>query len=212
MKKTILVMLTVLVVFMGSATMGQEEKAQSKRGSDEEALSSGKELDRKPVLTKEQELQVKQLISKVGEKGCPGSFPIPIAVSVYGSNHVTSGQDVVLTYPNVVTNEGGAWYGNSTFIAPCKGLYFFSINFVKDSYYNNGTQDDVFIYLTKNGSSAGLGVGAWSGEGAGRRGTGAFSIILRLKPGDWIQTWVRSDGGYKRHVMSYNFTAHRISN
>ena len=211
MKRTILVMLTVLVFFMGFGAIGQEQKVQSKKSSDEDEISSDKQLVMKPVMTKQQELQLKKVIAKAKEKGCKDNFPAPIAVSVYGSNHVSGGSDTLLFYSNVVTNEGGAWNNNSAFIAPCNGLYFFSINFVKDSYYHNGTTDDVRIYLTKNLSTANVGIGAWAGEGGGNRGTGAFSIILRLNGGDWIQTWAHSDGGPQRHISSYNFTAHRIS-
>ena len=41
------------------------------------------------------------------------------------------------------------------FLVPCTGYYFFAVSFVKDSYYylggSVGTQDDVMVYLTKNG-------------------------------------------------------------
>ncbi len=154
---------------------------------------------------------------------CPGPFPIPIALSVYGKTHISSGQDRWLTYPYIRTNEGSSgsgfggfgWNGSTQFAAPCDGLYHLSISFVKDSYYLNGTTDDVNVYFIKLPATGSSGIrygNAWSGEGDGRRGTGTDNIILRLNEGDNISTWVHSDGGPTRHLAYYSLNIHRIAN
>lgn len=145
----------------------------------------------------------------------------PIAVSVFGAWHGSSGADSLVPYPNVITNEGNAWLPSSAwlpalFLAPCKGLYFFTISFVRDANYGPpqcaggpGTEDDIVVYLTKN---LGLPIGgAWAGEGDGKRATGTYSVVLRLNVNDLILSYVRSDGGPARCLASYNFTGFRIS-
>lgn len=129
-----------------------------------------------------------------------------VAFSAQGSGHISAGADQKLSYSNTILNEGWSWDG-SEFKAPVKGIYSFDISFVKDSYYHGGTQDDVNIILIKNSSSLG---NAWSGEGTGRRGTGSFSINLKLEKGDKIFTRIHSDGGRKRHVANYNFNGKLI--
>lgn len=210
MKIKILV-LVVLIALIGAISLGQAQRPQRANGPDEAGISSGKRAMRKPQLTREQERQLKETVDRAQQVTCsPGPFPAPIAVSVYGNDHVTGGQDVLLTYKNVITNEGGAWSTNSAsnFVPQCAGLYFFTISFVKDAYYYGGTTDDVVVYLTKNGSQVGE---AWSGEGAGMRGTGVYSVTLRLVQGDAVQTFVHSDGGLTRHLADYNFTGYRIA-
>ncbi len=104
---------------------------------------------------------------------------------------------------------GGGWTpGGGTFIAPCPGLYSFSISFVKDAYYHGGTTNDVFVHITHNGVEKGY---AWSGAGAGNRDTGAYNLVLLLQQGDYVQTFVSSDGnGATRHLARYNFTGHLV--
>lgn len=203
----------VLMVSLAAISLGQAQRPEKAGGPDEGGISAGKRLIPKPQLTREQEKQLKESVDGAQRASCsPGPFPLPIAVSVYGNNHFTSGQDVLLTYKNVITNEGGAWNPSiaSHFVAPCAGLYFFTISFVKDAYYHGGTTDDVMVYLTKNVTTM---VGeAYSGEGAGMRGTGVYSVTLRLAQGDAVQTFVHSDGGPMRHLAEYNFTGYRIGN
>jgi hypothetical protein len=209
-------MVMLLVV---SVTPADARKA---KGPDDAVIRSGGVPIRQGVMSSQEQQQLADQQASIAGAGCPGAFPLPIAVSVFGRSHFTAGQDVLLSYAapgsgnpvNPVTNEGGAWQ-NPNFIAPCSGLYFFSIEFVKDSYYSYGTppqfgtQDDVSVYLMRNGAYVGE---AWSGEGAGKRGTGAYTVILRLNMLDSIQTWVHSDGGPMRHLSYYNFTGHRIGN
>jgi hypothetical protein len=154
----------------------------------------------------QEEAQLTQLRKPILSAG-PAACNSPIALSVQGTGHHTAGQDVLLTYPTVVTNVGGAWPINSTFLAPCSGLFYFNVTFVKDAYYFGGTQDDVLIYLMRNGSWVGE---AWSGEGGGMRSTGAYGVVLKLNQGDYVQTVVHSDGGFMRHLADYNFTGFLI--
>jgi hypothetical protein len=51
---------------------------------------------------------------------------------------------------------------------------------------------------------------AWSGAGAGTRDTGTYTLTLFLQQGDYIQTFVSSQGGATRHLIRYNFTGHLI--
>ena len=41
-------------------------------------------------------------------------------------------------------------------MAPCTGLYFFNVSFVKDAYYYGATANDVFVHVLKNGVAEGL--------------------------------------------------------
>ena len=171
-----------------------------------------------PVRSIAEDLELAVQRDGVASEGCPGPFPAPIALSISGRWHRTAGQDVVLPYfvgqtaATPITNEGGAWM-RPNFIAPCDGLYLFTVEFVKDSYYFGGTTDDVSVYLTKTvGDGDPIYVGeAWSGEGAGRRGTGSYSVALRLDALDSVQTWVHSDGGPMRVLAYYSFTGYRIA-
>lgn len=148
---------------------------------------------------------------------CPGPFPKPIAFSAHGANHVGSGADAKLIYAGVVTNEGGGWSPTkSQFRAPCAGLYYFSWSFVKDAWLAPceggpaGGEDDVYVYLTKGATPISQ-IMAWSGEGDGRRGTGAASVVLRLAKGDVVATWSLEDGDQVRCVREFNFSGYRIA-
>lgn len=140
-------------------------------------------------------------------ESCPASGIV--AFSVTGYNHVSSGGSTLLGYAVTYENVGGGWApGGGTFIAPCRGLYFFSISFVKDAYYYGGTTTDVFVTITRNGIDKGA---AWSGAGDGSRSTGTYSVSLFLEAGDYMQTFVSSDGGgVTRHLGRYNFTGHLV--
>ncbi len=130
-----------------------------------------------------------------------------VAFSVQGSKHVSGGPDVQMKFGVVLLNEGSGW-ANNEFKCPESGCYYFDLNFVKDSYYNGGTLDDVSLYLVKNGTR--VSGAAWSGEGAGKRGTGAFSVMLELKKNDVIKVFVHSDGNPTRHVSQYSLTGFNI--
>ncbi len=187
---------------------------------EEETQRQGKEPERRPpAMSKEDAANLESFRKQVLSKGCPGAFPIPIAVSVVGYEDINGGQDVLLHYNHIKdltwTNEGGAWDGISNFVAPCPGLYYFAMTFVKDPTYNNGTTDDVSVWITKNGKYI---VYAWAGENdcthsvktQTDRGTGATHVILRLKIGDIIQTHVGSDSGRPWYIRNFNFSGHRI--
>lgn len=139
---------------------------------------------------------------------CEETSANPVAFSVSGRTHVSAGGDVQLIFRNVTLNSGSGWQ-NDHFTAPEDGLYYFDWNFVKDAYYYRGTQDDVSIYLRINNSrTAGL---AWSGEGDGRRGTGASSKVLALRKHDKVKAMVHSDGGRRRHLARFDLNGFKLS-
>ena len=125
-----------------------------------------------------------------------------IAFTAKLNTHVSHGEDLMLEFRDTILNEGLVW-NSKEFRVTVSGLYHFDLNFVKDSYYHGGTQDDVSVYIKHNNVSHGS---AWSGEGGGRRGTGAYSTTLRLTKGDIISTFVHSDGGHQRHIAQLTFT------
>lgn len=129
-----------------------------------------------------------------------------IAFSARGAGHTSYGNDDLLEYQTTILNEGGAW-DSRDFTAPEDGCYHFALSFVKDSYYHNGTTDDVFVRIYHNGAYKGRG---WSGEGSGKRGTGALALTLKLNAGDKITTKAGSDGGHQRHVAEYFFTGFKV--
>jgi hypothetical protein len=137
---------------------------------------------------------------------CPESGIV--AFSVSGSGHVSEGGLVLLRYPTAHTEEGGGWAtGGGTFVAPCTGLYFFNVSFVKDAYHYGATANDVFVHVLKNGTAKGH---AMSGQGHVDRDTGAYSVTLFLNQGDYVQTYASSAGNLKRHLLEYNFSGHLV--
>lgn len=137
---------------------------------------------------------------------CPESGIV--AFSASGNGHVSEGGLVLLSYPTTHTQEGGGWgSGGGTFVAPCTGLYFFNVSFVKDAYHYGASANDVFVHVLKNGTAKGR---ALSGQGHVDRDTGAYSVTLFLEKGDYVQTFAASDGNLKRHLLEYNFTGHLV--
>lgn len=133
-----------------------------------------------------------------------------VAFSVTGVHHVSQGGATLLGYQTTHTNLGGGWMpGGGTFIAPCAGLYSFSVSFVKDPYYYGGTSDDVFVHIAHNGVYKGY---AWSGyDSVQNRNTGAYTVALFMNAGDYVQTYTASDdGGVRRHLDQYNFTGFMV--
>lgn len=138
-------------------------------------------------------------------KGCHDCVSC-VAFMVRGTNHVSQGADIILSYAAIDLNESWGWSADQ-FVAPVSGIYHFDISFVKDAYFPGGEQHDVFVSITRNGTAIGR---AWSGKDAGKRGTGSVSINAHLNVGDIVITKAQSDGGAKRHITEYNFAGHLI--
>lgn len=170
-----------------------------------------------PAMSKEELVQLEEFRKQVMAKRAKGL----IALSVQGVENYNGGQDVLLHYPAPVTNVGGCWTNNSTFVAPQDGYYYFAVDFVKDPYYHGGTSDDVYMRLAKGTAPGNIQyVGfAWAGENDCNkavkddidRGTGAYHVILNLKQGEFVQTYVGSDGGRPWHIFNFNFSGHRLA-
>jgi hypothetical protein len=148
------------------------------------------------------EMSVKRYIA-TGCNDCLGC----LAFTVRGVNHVSQGGNTKLIFQNVDLNESWGWNGQDL-VAPVAGIYHFDISFMKDAFYYNGTTDDVFVHLIKNGAGAPLAT-AWSGEGP-KRAAGGVSINTRLQVGDIISTMANSDGGRNRHIAMYTFSGQLI--
>lgn len=132
-----------------------------------------------------------------------------VAFSATGGGHVSQGGAILLGYQTTYTNLGGGWVnGGGTFIAPCTGLYSFTVSFVKDPYYYGGTADDVFVYVAHNGIYKGY---AWSGEDSVQnRNTGVYTVALFMTAGDYVQTYADSDSGRMRYLAQFNFTGYMV--
>lgn len=132
-----------------------------------------------------------------------------VAFSVTGNSHISEGGAILLGYPTTYTNHGGGWVnGGGTFIAPCTGLYVFTVSFVKDPYWYGGTINDVYIHVAHNGIYKGY---AWGGQGSVQdRNTGTYTVALFMNAGDYFQTYADSDGGYKRHIFQFNLTGFMV--
>ncbi len=128
---------------------------------------------------------------------------IPIAFSARCTEHVSNASNALITYDRTLL-ESDFWDG-TRFTAPRDGVYFFSISFVKDAYYHDGTEDDVYVHLCKNNEFVGF---AWSGQGTGKRGTGALSLTLHLKQNDVITPKTDDDESVsdKRHISEAYIT------
>lgn len=138
---------------------------------------------------------------------CPSTGMV--AFSVTGTGHVSQGGDTLLGYQNTYTSLGGGWvHGGGTFIAPCTGLYSFTVSFVKDPYYYEGTYDDVFVHVAHNGIYKGH---AWSGTTTALgRSTGTYTVALFMHAGDYLQTFAASQNGRKRHLGQFNLTGYMV--
>lgn len=158
----------------------------------------------------------KELLANKGDNCCTGGQSAPasgkvIAFSTVGGGHASQGQDRLLVeYKTIHTNEGDGFRKND-FVAPVEGVYEFNWDFVRDTLYHQGTQDDVSVYMKVNGKT--ISGAAFAGQifDGHARATGAASLILRLKDEDAVTLWVKSDNGYKRHVLSFHFSGHLIA-
>jgi len=131
--------------------------------------------------------------------------------SAAGTGHTSLGNPDLLSYQTEVADQANRWNG-STYTVPSDGTYFFSLNFERDSYYNGGTPDDVYMYLNVNGQSVGY---AMAGESDSqdpdaKRMTGAYAVALPLQAGDFVTTTTASDGGPQRHLLKYELTGFRV--
>lgn len=130
-----------------------------------------------------------------------------VIFSAKGENHDSDGNPDLMTYMPGGLNVGGGWNDSSTFKAPEKGFYFFSITCVRNAINTGGTEDDVRILLRRNGTDVGF---AWCGQGSGARSTGAYSVAVKLNQNDRIETFADSDGGRRRVFGIYQFSGFLI--
>lgn len=133
------------------------------------------------------------------------------AFSASGNGHTSYGSPDLVAFSTETLDSSAAWNGSS-FVAPKKGCYYFDLSFVRDSVYNGGTWDDVYLDLLVNGVLVGS---AWAGESdsneaCAKRMTGAYACALQLAEGDVIAVQSRSDGGQQRHILKYELTGFRI--
>ena len=91
--------LIALAVFSGFG-LAQERKVSptqgaQKVGPDEEARRQAAEpVLTPPPMSRDDTAKLEAFRNQARVNACPGSFPVPIAVSVMGANHYSSGQDV----------------------------------------------------------------------------------------------------------------------
>lgn len=151
---------------------------------------------------------LKRMSKSALNPACPASGIV--AFSVVGTQHISQGGATILGYSGTYSNTGDGWTpGGSTFIAPCAGLYVFTVSIVKTYSTSTGsTASDVYMYIYQNGISKGY---AWAGAAADvARTTGTFTVALPLNEGDYIQTFTNSAGGAKRLLSKYDFTGYLV--
>ncbi len=201
MRKTAI---TVWVLLLTSVLLPTESRSQGARSQEEDFRLQEEMLG---IVESHSELMYLEF------EPAPLWMCTKIGFSATGAHRSSGGRELLSYGPpitNVRPNIWSGFVGNSTFVAPCDGLYYFSITFVKDPFIGRpyGTTDDVFVYITqKRGAGPFVDKGyAWAGEGAGRRG-GAYNVVLELLAGDWVQTWAHSDGipPKYRHLMKHDF-------
>lgn len=170
-----------------------------------------------PALTMRQRTELQLTAPKVA---CGPARSIAFSASELQEG--SSGDDSVVSYSNILTNEGSGFINGNTFVAPCNGMYTFDVSFNTDSYYpcptDIGTQDDVEVYYVKSTpplyndtALVGNEYGAWRGQLSAdqKRGQASYSIRIRLNAGDAIQTKVHSDGNAFRCLWSANISGNR---
>ncbi|MBE2228181.1 MAG: hypothetical protein IAE93_12580 [Ignavibacteria bacterium] len=239
MKKYLLIYL-ILILFVACKPPKENTEIVKEIGSDEEAISNGMERKFVPELT----LKEKELLPKAYEnyklsmeKFKSTRAVCNIAFSYSGFNHFSGNQDELVFYNKKITAEGfDGLMIDRIFIAPCAGLYYFTISFVKNV-QNGGTNDDVEIYLARNntppynqtgwlttkpitesnGNINNVAIGsAWAGENTGQRPAAVYSVILKLAQNEAIGTFIHSDTpnnqvSPNRRVAYFNFSGFRIS-
>lgn len=151
-----------------------------------------------------------KLIAKIKEESAQSLLsPRCVALSFVKQSVCSHGG--VIVYGDPLTNVNAVWYGNNVFVAPKKGLYFIALDFVKDTGYNNGSNDDAIINICKNGTYIAY---AWAGEmepsNPYDRATGAVNLIVHMNVGDWIRTDLWTDGGVLCNIANINFSIHSI--
>ncbi|MBN2533726.1 MAG: hypothetical protein JXB88_12595 [Spirochaetales bacterium] len=136
------------------------------------------------------------------------------AISVSGRKvYVTEPILKVLEYDIVYTLKNALWDG-SVFTAHRNGLFVVTVSFVKDAYYHNGTQDDVYVTVYKediSGVRTSMGL-AWSGEGTGKRGTGTYTVVAELLEGEKILTVAHAAKGDIWNLELFNLTIYSLPN
>jgi hypothetical protein len=136
-----------------------------------------------------------------------------VAFSAFQPTETSIGDRNSVLFPQATTDYGGAWNG-ATFTVPAGGLYYFSLDFVRDSFVAPaGTWDDVQLYLLVDDQDVGY---AWAGESdstdpAAKRMTGAYSTVLQLHEGQVVRVECGSDGGQARHLRNVHFSGARVS-
>jgi hypothetical protein len=123
--------------------------------------------------------------------------------SAEGGEHTSNGNPVLLSYDVTHSNFGNKWDGISTFEAPFPGYYFFTVTAMREKHGGDFTDDDVSVYLVRSGVNIGR---AWCGINVGERVPGTFQVIIPVKQGMRVSTFVGSDGGRARKLAVFQFT------
>lgn len=185
---------------------------------DEKIVDFFKYLEEAPPMEKKDVDRISAHQKKLMDESARG-VPRCVAFSVVNGEHYSGGQQLPIDFTplnnnpaQIIINEGNGWDGTNTFVVPCEGVYYISVDFVKDTSrptYN--TQDDVFIKIAVNNQFIAF---AWSGEMIPSqpydRSTGAGHVIKRLKLQDRVNLWVWSDGMRNRCLRNINFSVHKI--
>jgi hypothetical protein len=148
------------------------------------------------------EMSVKRYVAR----DC-GPCACGVAFTVHGYDHVSQGGDVQIAYSHIDLNEGWG-FNQNMFVAPFGGIYHFAVSFVKNDFGGMGVDSDVLMTLLNNGAFVAR---AWSGFGAGQRGTGAVAVNVRLERGDVVTTVAQSVNGTKRNFLEFYFSGHLLN-
>ncbi|HAP58712.1 MAG TPA: hypothetical protein DCR93_04100 [Cytophagales bacterium] len=130
-----------------------------------------------------------------------------VALSVYGTHHISSGSIQRVIYATTHLLENCEWDGGILTVTQ-PGIYSMALGFTRDAHSNGGTDNDIYMRFRIDGQPI-TGV-AWAGEGDGRRATASYSILRRLKPGQQVDTIFDSDAGLKRFIQTYYLTIFRL--
>jgi len=147
-----------------------------------------------------------------------------LASSAFNPQFGSDGPPAIIHYATAITNEGGSWPNDSSYLVPCAGVYEIAISYTSDSSYtcpvHVGTLDDIYVTITRstppiydNPQTISEEHGAFRGQlwTSNERGTGAYVLLYRLNPKDVIQTVVATDGSKPACLRPINFSIHRVS-
>ncbi|XP_041940038.1 cerebellin-1-like isoform X2 [Alosa sapidissima] len=189
--KCMVAILTVLCITLGASMVTLHVYRQLSIGSQFEELKTEfknimrklndttKEMDDRLTEFKDEQQEQKAELEQLETKCAGGGAKVAFSASLWETGEKRSDVSTILAYKHIFTNVGNAYDSNTgDFIAPVKGVYFFSFN----TFGYSGSVSGAI--LTKNGQ---LMVSTYEFASSGDASdTTGNSIVLQLEAGERV--------------------------